>query len=477
MTNPIHDANVVALEVQDDGVGSGARQILDARTDYLPTLEKLEVSFGAITRGYGINPSTGNPRPNPVRREQPEPLQFELSMRQAAEIYLEKFGRDDRLGFYVRVPSKEPSSPLDYVKVFAMGGVAIEGFTYNGLASGEPTTDLTDVTVSLNAASIVRIWPVTGYQLSTGLTKLASVNITDGAIDSDGNIYFVTAKDATSTNPLLVYSTDGGETWTEVELTDLATHDCSAVVVVGSYLLIAADTIIALYDKDGTYNSSYTASGNIAAMAAIDAAKIVAVGASGLVLYSEDGGGTWSSVSTGVTENLVSVAIKDVNTWYIGGANGTFLRYERPSMTAVSVPSAISTATINSIAIPESYAGFPREETVYIAASAGRVYKSDDKGATWEEVIFASSGSGNTAAIGFTELLGQVLWILHHDASGNGVLYRDWSGGAGGATNNVEEISVPTNSGFGALVLQDANTAYIGGNVHSSADMVVKVYR
>lgn len=477
MINPIHDSNAVAIEVQDDGVGSGARNLLDTRTDYLPSLEKLDVSLGPITRGYGINPHTGKPRPNPVRREQPEPIKFELAMRQAAETYLESFDEDDRFGMYVRIPRQAVSDPLDYVKVFALGGVAIEGFTYNGLAKSEPATDLTDVTVSLNAASIVRIWPVEGHQLTTGLTKLASVNITDGAIDDSGSVFFVTSKDATSTNPLLVYSTDGGETWTEVELTDLATHDCAAVIVLGSYLLIAADTIIALYDKDGTFRSSYTASGAVAALAAIDAAKVVAVGAAGLVLYSGDGGGTWSTIASGTTNNLTSVAIKDINTWYIGGESGIFLRYERPAMTTVSLPTAVTAATVNDIAIPESYAGFERNETVFIAMSAGRVYKSDDQGDNWSEFMFASSGSGNTAAIGFTEMLGQVLYVLHHDTSGNGYLFRDWAGGAGGATNNVEGITIPTNSGFGALVVADANTTYLGGNVHSSADMVVKVYR
>ncbi len=470
----LHEGTLTAIEVQPDGVGSGARDLLDTALGYKPGIDSLPVSFGAITRGHGIDPHTGDPRPYPARREQPEAPAFTITTKYGSKTYLERFGRDGVFAVYLREPQRYTSDPLDYRRVIAVSDVRIESFNYSGITKQEPSTDEDDLEVAVNGARATIIWPVGGYKLTTGLTKLASVNITAGAVDNDGAIYFVTSKDATSTNPLLVYSTDG-ETWTEVELTDLATHDCTAVVVAGQYLMIAADTIIATYSKTGTFQSSYTASGNIAALATIDAAKIVAAGASGLLLYSEDGGGSWTSITTGVTANLTSIAIKGINTWYIGGASGTLLKYQRPAITALTLPSALSTATINSIAIPDAPSGYTRADDVYIAASVGRVHKSTDGGDNWSEVIFPQSGSGNTTAIGFTEFLGQVFYILHTNAGGDSVLYRDWSGGAGG-TNNVEEVSVPTNSGLNALIVVEANVAYVGGNVHSSADMIAKVY-
>jgi len=319
----------------------------------------------------------------------------------------------------------------------------------------------------------VRVLPVIGKALSTSFASADDCNVVAADIDDEGTVFAVTAADSVGLKPYLLKSDDDGATWTEIELADLSV-DCTAIAVAGDYLIIAAGTTIAVYDKSGTQLGTYTASGNVNDVVAIDAANIVAVGASGLVLKSEDGGYNWTALTSGSSEDLNAIAARNLNEWYVGGANGTLLKYNNGTISAVTLPGELSAVAVNVVALPDSPAGFSRDDDIYIGMANGTVYKTTDGGTNWSQVSFPGSGSGAVTDLKFVEFLGQVLYILHTAAGGESTILRDWSGGAGG-NNNVESLTSPTNSGHAVVVPVDANNAYVLGAIHSSAELVVKV--
>lgn len=460
------------IEIQKDGTGVGSRYALDVARDNKYALGGFDRSYGDIQREWRVSPRTNTFVPRPPRRDRPESPAPELSCLMQAANYIERLDPERYFALYVREVARHPLNPLDYSRVDILVHTGINRISYGDRVSYSEETDV-EVTIPLNAATHVRIDPVAGKKLATAFTNANDVDIKAMAVDEDGVIYAVTGLEATPVSPYLVYSADDGATWTEVSLTDLD-KACTGIAVAGDYLIISAGTSIAVYTKAGVLVSEYTAAQTVNALFAIDAVNIVAAGAAGLLLFSEDGGASWDTVSTGISTALNALACRNINEWWIGGASGKLLKYDDGTVSTVTLPVALSSATINAIALPDVPAGYPRDETVYIGASTGDVYKSEDGGDTWEQVAFPGDGAGSVTALAFVEFMGQVLYVLHTLAGGASVLYRDWSGGAGGNAN-MESVTIPTNSGVNALLAVDANNAWLGGKVHSTAEMVIKV--
>jgi photosystem II stability/assembly factor-like uncharacterized protein len=459
------------IEIQTAGPGRGNRFALDVTQDIQYTLGGFTVPLGGITRDYLISPRTKTFEPRPARRDQPDAITTDLTVKMAAANYIEDLDADSRFSLYVRDYQTNPGLPLDYKRVDILTDCAAEGFEFGDRVSDESEEDV-ELTTSINAAGHIVIFPVAGSKISTGLSSADDCDGAAAVVDEDGNAFFATGADGTDGYPYLVKVASDG-TVTETGLTDLST-DVTAMVLAGEYLVIAAGTTIAVYAKDGTLNSSYTASGAINALAAIDAANIVAVGASGLVLLSSDAGSDFTAITSGTSNTLNAVAVRSLDDWWIGGASGTLLHYDSGTVSAISLPTGPDSATINAVALPKVRSGFSRDETVYIGTGGGEVWKSEDGGDNFEQVAFPGDESGSVAAIGFTGFIGQVFYVLHTTAGGASKLYRDWSGGVGGNAN-MEEITVPTNSGLTALAIDDANTVFVAGAVHSTAEMYVKV--
>ena len=471
-TDPILSSVNAVIEIQDQ-IGSSVRSILDVTTGIKPALGGFTKSFGAITRAYRISPRTNKPVPRPVKREPPEAITAEMTTKFSAVNYMEKFDEDSRFSLYVRFPEKHPSNPLDYSRVDILTDVALESIQWSDLVADEPTTDDITLTVPINAAAHTLIHKIEGAKLATGLAQANDCAMRCAAVDEDGTIYVGTEADAVGTHPFLIVTADDGGTWTEIELTDL-TADVVSLTIAGDYLVLAAGNDIHVYSKSGVKQSTYAAGGAVNAVAAADAATIIACGAAGLLVRSVDGGNTWSALTSGTAENLTALAVRHIADWFVGGANGTLRHYQDGAIAAVSLPAGLAAVTVNAIAIPDSPAGFPRDEDVYIGMGDGTIWRTGDDGGAWEALSFPGSGAGSITTLGFTAFLGQVFYFVHTLAGGASLLYRDFAGGAGG-NNNVELISIPTNSGFNALVIQDANNAYLFGEVHAASDLIVKV--
>ena len=101
---------------------------------------------------------------------------------------------------------------------------------------------------------------------------------------------------------------------------------------------------------------------------------LVAVGGNGVIVLSEDAGGTWVPQASGVTNNLYAVCyVPSFGGWLVVGQDGLILR-SADAKTWVAVPSGVSTDLFGVV-----YAG------VLLAVGAGGVLLlSADDGLTWD---------------------------------------------------------------------------------------------
>jgi len=466
----------VAVEIAAGVGGRAPRKILDIDSDVAYGVGAVNQSLGEITREFRKSARSNDWVPMPVRRGKPEPIETELTAKMQAVNYLERFGADDRFNLFVRYTGGgDPTLPLSYRRIDLLVDVAIAGFNRENVAT-DGTDDETDVilTIPVNAGQVYRLNPIAGKSVVHGLTGAGDCNITCITVASDGTIYAGTEADSTGTHPFVLVSPDGGDTWTSYELST-PTADISAIMIAGNKLFVATGTAIlyteAVVNLTGAVWTSTTAAQNVNALYAIDAANLVAVGAAGMMLMSEDGGGSWSPVTTGSAATLGCVAFRDINEGYIGGATGTLLKYDQGTISVIADPT--SGATITTIALPDDPSG-GRDQDVYIGTATGKVFKSFDGGTSWEQMRFPGDNAGTVDALVFYGFKGAVLFILHTPVAGSTRVLRDLSGGYGGNTE-VEAVSTPANSGLNALLVANQNLALAVGDVHSGASMIISV--
>jgi hypothetical protein len=464
------NTRLAVLEIQESGVGTGARYILDVASGNPVKMTGYTKDYGSVSRDSFIDPSSRHYRPRPAKRALPESPTFQLSFNAQARNWIEKhLDADSRAALYVRfVEAGDPALPTNYARIHALVDCAMDGKEYGDLVEdGDSEEAYVRITVNMNAADEAVILPVAGSTVAHGLTDAADCAATCIATDSDGNLYVGTKADGTGTHPFVLKRTKKTGAWSETEDTGL-TADISAIAVAGEYVLWASGTTLTRAHREslGT-TTTYTASGTISGIYAIDAARVVLVGASGMVALSEDGGLTFTVLTSGSVATLSSFAARSVNHWYLGGDSGTLLEYDDGVFTTITPPAALAAGTVNAIALPFSAPGYAREPLVMIAGSNGKAYKTLNDGAIaaddWTEISHALSSAGSVADVDLAGFEGQCLFLLHAAAGGETTVMRDFAGGAGG-TNNVETVITADSESLAALLAVDVNTAWAVGD-------------
>lgn len=246
----------------------------------------------------------------------------------------------------------------------------------------------------------------------------------------------------------VVYSTNGGTTWTEVNITGLgALVNPSAIDIVGEYLVVLSRTAGAHYyaalDPDtgvpgtwSTVTSGYNASGGpndlfvqsptevyivgqggyiyrmtdpTQGVTAVVSGSIttqnlqrvhgigetlVAVGNLGTVLYSADGLVWATATQFPTSQTLFAVSARDDKTWWVGAGNGGawYTTTAGKTWTALTVPSATQ---INDIVFATDEVGYIAYDTT---GPQGNLFTTIDGGNTWA----AATPSQVPARIGST---------------------------------------------------------------------------
>jgi len=125
--------------------------------------------------------------------------------------------------------------------------------------------------------------------------------------------------------------------------------------------------------------------------------QIIFAGTGGGVFKSTDGGVSWSSASTGMTNNYIESFVISPN--YAGdqtifaGTNGGVFKTTDGGVNWNAVNTGITGAIITSLAISPNYAG---DQNIFAGAWIGGVFKTTDGGANWNAV---NTGITNTTIL------------------------------------------------------------------------------
>lgn len=286
--------------------------------------------------------------------------------------------------------------------------------------------------------------------------------------DNTQNIYAVVASSGGGSPGLpaeLIYSNDGGITWTQTNITGFgATESPLAVGVVGQYLVVVGDGayfyaeinsktgVPGAFTKVSTgfatdptdmwvsnprevwfsgiggyiYKSTDITAGVVVAdsgtvftdltrIHGIDE-TIVTVGASGVVLVSTNRGITWAAATTSPTaSNLQAVAVLDTDRWWVGSA-------------------------------------------------AGNAYYTLTGGETWSSAVaFPGYGSGQVRDIVFVN--DEVGYIAHDTTVPAGRLISTWDGGRDWTLTDPRIVNFPVVDRVNRIACPDAHASIAANNV------------
>lgn len=233
------------------------------------------------------------------------------------------------------------------------------------------------------------------YTPDAGATSGASVITTLGASDDPSGlacsgIYLaVISNESESIHyAALADILDGTATWAEVSTGIVAAHGPNAIFSLGSvFNWLVGDGGYIYFSDDIASGVSVQSSGgqtvqNLNAIHGADEFNLVAVGDSNAVLFTNDGGTNWSSVTgPAVGVNLNAVFVKSANVWLVGGADGNlYFTQDGGASWETKAFSGSGTGSVNDIKFSTPSVGYMATTT---AATAGRVYRTIDGGFSW----------------------------------------------------------------------------------------------
>lgn len=221
----------------------------------------------------------------------------------------------------------------------------------------------------------------------------------------------------------------GSETWTTVTTGFVAggapkanyVYDPSNIWIVGAggYIYKSTDITAGVTVQDAGVATVQ----NLNAVHGIDQLHLVAVGASNAVVYSNNGGITWTPITgpaVGVALNTVWMASQ--NLWYIGTAGG-------------------------------------------------KLYYTDNAGVTWTEVAFPGSGAGSVRDIKFaTNAVG---YMSHDTATPRGRVLRTIDGGRSWYVAPESGVAMNLGDRYNKLATCDPNIVFGAGLADSGSDGII----
>jgi hypothetical protein len=316
---------------------------------------------------------------------------------------------------------------------------------------------------------------ISGAVISTYLNKVISIGNPQcaGACgpENSGSLEYIAVGGPVSpaTIPRILYTDDGGQTWTQQAMTGIANGDAQSVTVAGNRVIVACDgTTGGIYSapledvKAGTA-TFVLANGSLATddvndILAITPLLVVAVGDTGKIWMSRDGGFSFTAVTSGTTENLLNVASQDENLIWISGDNATFLRFKNLiSVSAVTVAGVAGTDDFSALAVP-----YGRSNEVYVGTNVGEMHRSRnayEQAPVWEELLFDKPAVSAIDDIQFAGNMGAVMFVVQNDTNNSyGRILADYSGGAMGAwAVSIGTYTSPDNDMIYSLAMGDVN--------------------
>jgi hypothetical protein len=308
--------------------------------------------------------------------------------------------------------------------------------------------------------------------------------------------------DATSgTLPRIYYGLHAGGTvqdhiqngfaWVQQTIAACTNGAAEAVAVVGGWVVIACSGATGgMYSarladvKAGT--ATFTLAAGITSgwafydVAAIDEATVLAVGASGRIALSTDGGFSFSLLTSPVSSTLRKVACGvDKSLAWCGGDTGVVIRIKNLAVATAVTVTDLNTNNVTAMAVPER-----RPNELYIGSETTglmiRTVNAYAPSPMWESLSFwMPSGNNTVKDIQFTGTLQAVMYVLLHNPTvAASVLLRDTSGGKMGRSAvaiGTAVPPVPSNTGMNSIAALDPNFAVVVGEVDTTYAFIGKV--
>ena len=207
---------------------------------------------------------------------------------------------------------------------------------------------------------------------------------------------------------LILRTTDGGQSWNEVQSNTAA--DLRTVALGDGGMAIAAGFGGALRSLDGGVTWNLVDAGDMYYLgaAASGTNRAWLVGAGGIIRTTTDGGSSWKSQSSGTTEDLRGVFFISASRGWIAGTGGTLLYTEDGGITWLPRSAGIG-ASLNSLY-------FVSPSNGWVVGSEGTILRTEDAGLSWVaesnlstdellDVSFSVAGQGCAVGIVCTVLL------------------------------------------------------------------------
>ncbi|MCB1711055.1 MAG: hypothetical protein KDH96_00815 [Candidatus Riesia sp.] len=279
---------------------------------------------------------------------------------------------------------------------------------------------------------------------------------------------------AVSDDGYIYWSRDGGSNWDSFLITDGAATPASPTTVVdavcfnSNYVVVDSNGDVWLGSLADIFNGDepdflMIDSGAVGTLAKIDAARDMAilVGSAGTII-ALTGTRTFTKVGTGVTANgLTAVHVSPDGTIVVGGASGTVLYSNDGELwyTAQSAPSANNITSI----VAKS------ERNWIVGTNVGGLWATEDAGRSWFAISYAL---GATDPVKDLQLATTHVIYL---AAGE-LVYRSIDGGASWSAEPNSQLNFPTNGGVNTIATCtfDPNFALVGGESSGGAGILVQ---
>jgi len=273
----------------------------------------------------------------------------------------------------------------------------------------------------------------------------------------------------------IVYSQDGGKTWSSLNLGLGATESPSAGDCVGSQVVVVCggDTcgykVCDIVDLLAGVPEWDTITDGIIATKCPNA--IFSLGPSlnwfaaedGYIYFSSDLSGGVSIQESGslTTQDLTAIHGIDLNNIITVGESNTVLLTRNGGTTWTAITGPAAGVALNTCWMKSA-------DEWWIGTAGGKLYYTLDGGTSWTEKTFTGSGSGSVNDIAF--VTSSVGYMIHNTGSA-GRLFRTIDGGYSWYVLPEGTGSIPSNYQLNSIALcDDPNIVYAGGLETNSGD-------
>ena len=392
---------------------------------------------------------------------------------------------------------KNPSDFLrgwsDYVLIYSLGLVSEKDL---GTRTTWDSDDAMEDSLSLTLVSIYPIGSLAFCQEASSEIDRQVVDVVFGSVEQcsgcgaedDGTkrIYAVTKSSGGSPGlpSEVVYSLDGGLTWSQANIDGMTVAgDALAIEVAGQYVIVIGAGAVYYSELNaetgvpGTFTKVTTGivdAGTPRDLYVASPREIWMCGDGGYVYKSTDVTAGFTAVLDGgvYTDDLKRISGDDDGTIVAVGANGQILYSTNRGATWTSSATTPTAATLQAI-------NAKSDRLWWIGTATGLVYYTQNGGASWSQLTFSGSGTGQIYDI--VSATEEVMYIAKDDATPTASILASWNGGQDWTTSSPRIVGLPVFDSPTRLAVPDAepgtaaNTLAVGGIAGDATDGILLI--